>query len=118
MALGHPDWLHRLVNVLDNAVRYTPKRGRVSISVEAEKGFVHIIIEDTGPGVPEETLSKLGTRFYRPSASRDRRTGGSGLGLSIAREIIKLHEGYLFFNNASSSGLCVKILLPQTHPEL
>ncbi len=117
--IGDPDWLHRaLVNVLDNAVRYTPKRGWVSITVQAEKDFTHIIIEDTGPGVPEETLSKLGTRFYRPSASRDRHTGGSGLGLSIAQEIIKLHEGYLSFNNVSGSGLCVKISLPQAPPEV
>ncbi len=117
--LGDPDLLNRaLVNVLDNAVRYTPEGGRVSIAVQAEGGFVHIITEDTGLGVPEETLSKLGTRFYRPSVSRDRRTGGSGLGLSIVQQIIKLHGGRLSFNSAPVKGLNVKISLPQAPPEL
>jgi signal transduction histidine kinase len=88
------------------------------VDVQPEGGFIHITVEDTGLGVPPKAISKLGTRFYRPSASRDRHTGGSGLGLSIAREIIELHDGYLSFDCISGKGLSVKMSLPQAPPEL
>lgn len=116
--IGDPDWLHQaLVNILDNSIRYTPLGGNIDLSVNVEKGLTHITVEDTGPGVPREVLSKLGTRFYRPSSSRQRRTGGSGLGLSIVQQIVNMHHGSVFFDCSSGKGLIVTITLPEALPE-
>lgn len=116
--LGDPDWLHRaLVNVIDNAVRYSQEGSCVNIRIKIGKNHVYVTIVDKGPGVSRENLSKLGTRFYRPSASRDRRKGGSGLGLSIVKEIIDLHDGCLSFDSVFGKGLSVEISLPRAPAE-
>ncbi|HHY04309.1 MAG TPA: HAMP domain-containing histidine kinase [Thermoanaerobacterales bacterium] len=115
---GDPDWLHQaLVNVLDNAIRYTPNDKEIYLDVKNIDDFVHIIIEDTGKGVEPDMLPYLGDRFFRISASRDRKSGGSGLGLSIVSEIVSLHNGFVTFDSPPDRGLKVDIALPKAHPE-
>ncbi|BCV22596.1 sensor histidine kinase [Moorella sp. Hama-1] len=115
---GDPDWLHQaLVNVFDNAIRYAPSGGWVRSWVRVEGGLVLITIEDAGPGVPAEALDRLGTRFYRPAAARERSSGGSGLGLAIVREVLRRHGGNLSFTCPPGHGLCVTMTLPEASPE-
>lgn len=116
---GDPDWLHQaLVNVLSNAVYYTPIGSIVRLGIETKQGFVYIIIEDSGTGVPLDVLLQLGTRFYRPAAARERSTGGSGLGLSIVKEVLRLHHGILEFASPPGQGLIVRLIVPElTQPQ-
>lgn len=115
---GDPDWLHQaLVNLLDNAIHYAPPGGWVRLTVRKEDNLVQIAIEDSGAGVPEEALSRLGTRFYRPAGARERSTGGNGLGLAIVQEIVRLHGGRLGFASPGGQGLCVTVTLPAAPTE-
>ncbi len=82
-----------LGNLLDNAVRHTPEGGEVSVSVEETEGSVRVSVADTGEGVPEEELAQIFDRFYRVDPSRSRATGGTGLGLTIARQMVEAHGG-------------------------
>lgn len=82
-----------LFNLVDNAVKYTPKDGRVVVSAAAQQGYVRLSVADNGPGVPEEHLSRLFERFYRVDKDRSRTLGGTGLGLSIVKHIVEAHGG-------------------------
>ena len=94
-----------LRNLIDNAVKYGD-RARVSLNTENDKVF--IIIEDNGPGIPEERMEKVFEPFFRLEASRNRDTGGNGLGMAIARNIIRNHGGDIELENLEH-GLRVKI---------
>ena len=88
--------LHQaLLNLLDNAIKYTPEDGRVWITVEAREaeGLVDINVHDTGPGIPSSHLNRLFDRFYRVDKARSRSVGGTGLGLAIVRLIAERHGG-------------------------
>jgi two-component system OmpR family sensor kinase len=105
-----PVMLRRAIdNLLDNAVRYG-KRARLRLA--RETGWWVITIEDEGPGVPTAELPRLGDPFHRLESSRNRTTGGIGLGLSIARTVAGLHGGYLAFENLPSGGLRASLYLP------
>ncbi len=93
---GDPVLLMRAVeNVLDNAVRYTPAGGEVRVSWERRENHVVFFVSDTGPGIPPEDLPHLFTPLFRGEGSRNRRTGGAGLGLTIARRLLRAHGGDL-----------------------
>ena len=77
----------------ENAVKFTPEKGKVSLAVECEDDVVKVIIADTGIGIPKEEQEKIFDRFYRVDKARSRELGGSGLGLSIAKWIVELHHG-------------------------
>jgi signal transduction histidine kinase len=97
-----------LVNLLTNALRYTPKDGTVRIEVTKD---ARIVVEDSGAGVPDELLPRLGERLLRIDPSRDRKTGGHGLGLSIVSAIVHRHGGKLRFERSELGGLKVLIQL-------
>ena len=99
-------------NLLANAVRYTPPGGRIRIALEAIEGFAVLKIEDSGPGVPREEREKIFERFYRTDKSRSSARGGSGLGLSIAREIVRAHGGSLSVEEAVLGGASFSVRLP------
>lgn len=101
-----------MINLLSNARRYTPDGGRVRVSAGRDGEEVWIRVQDDGPGVPEGLLPRLGERLLRADASRDRRTGGHGLGLSIVRAIVSRHRGRIEFANAPEGGLRVTVRLP------
>lgn len=97
-------------NIIDNAIKYTEK-GYVKISVKSSKGTISIMVEDTGIGIPKEDIPKIWNRFYRVEKSRSRKTGGSGLGLHIVKEIIGFHQGSIDINSEEGKGTTVTIKL-------
>jgi len=103
--------LELFVNLIDNAIKYNVLQGKVDIAVKKEMGFVLTEIKDTGIGIPEKDLDKVFDRFYRVDKSRSKESGGSGLGLSICNEIVKLHEGRIEIKSRLGSGTVVSIYL-------
>ncbi len=104
-----PDALRRAFrNLIENAVRYGE---RARVSVRKRQGTIDIIIEDDGPGIPEAAFEEVFAPFFRLEQSRNRETGGVGLGLSIARAIVHHHGGVIALSNAST-GLRVVVTLP------
>lgn len=89
-----PDRLHQVLgNLLDNALRHTPREGSVTIGASAALDGVTITVRDTGEGIAAEHLEHVFERFYRADAARDRRQGGSGIGLAISKALIQAHGG-------------------------
>jgi signal transduction histidine kinase len=109
---GDPELLRRaLENIVRNAIRYSPTGKHVEVRLFASPQRATIEVRDYGPGVPEESLTRLFDAFYRVEADRDRASGGVGLGLAIARRAIELHQGTVTAHNANP-GLRVVIDLP------
>jgi two-component system sensor histidine kinase CpxA len=105
---GDPELMRRAVeNVVRNAIRYAPEGTAVEISLTGRT----IRVRDYGPGVPEESLTRIFDAFYRVETDRDRASGGAGLGLAIARRAVEIHGGALHARNAHP-GLEVEISLP------
>lgn len=110
---GNPELLRSAFeNVVRNAIRYTESGTAVRISAQCEHATARIFVQDHGPGVPESDLDKVFKPFYRVDTSRERRTGGVGLGLAIAERAIKLHNGKITARNMKEGGFQVEILLP------
>ncbi|MFN0297417.1 sensor histidine kinase [Acinetobacter albensis] len=100
-----------LRNLIDNAIRYTPINGQVMIQIYQHEDKIMIRIDDNGQGVTPEVLTHLGERFYRVLGTK---TQGSGLGISICKKIIDLHQGDISFSQSSYGGLSVLLQLPLT----
>jgi len=114
---GDRSRLHELfANLLDNAVKYTPAGGRISMSCDLGSGFARVAVSDTGIGIPEADHEKIFERFYRTDPSRNRATGGCGIGLSIARWIVKAHSGTIEVHSALGAGSTFVVTLPLTPP--
>jgi heavy metal sensor kinase len=110
---GDPDHLIRLfLNLLDNAIKYTPPSGRITVGLQKQEAKVRVMISDTGPGIPPEHLPHLFERFYRVEAARSRDAGGTGLGLAIAYEIVREYGGTLEARNESDRGATFTVDLP------
>ena len=99
-------------NLLINTQRYTDAPGQVHIGIEAERDAVLLVIEDSAPGVPVESLKLLFDRLYRVDASRNRAVGGAGLGLAICRAIVLAHDGQIEARPSSLGGLRIEVRLP------
>lgn len=99
-------------NVIRNAIRYTEPCTAVRVNAKCDDHEVRIIVQDHGPGVPESELDKVFKPFYRVDTSRERRTGGVGLGLAIAERAIKLHNGTITAGNLKQGGFQIEISLP------
>ena len=99
-------------NITDNAIKYTPENGTVRMRLELEGREIAVIIEDSGPGIPESERDKIFERFYRLDDSRARETGGTGLGLAIAKEAVTLHGGRIEVGESEFGGSKFVILLP------
>ncbi len=99
-------------NVIRNGIRYTGDGTLVSVELRHEAGRVLVRIADQGPGVPDESLGKLFEPFYRVADARDRQSGGTGIGLAIAEQAVRLHGGSINAINRSTGGLLVEISLP------
>jgi len=114
---GDPDHLIRLfLNILDNAIKYTPAGGRVTMRAVEESTTVRVTVRDTGPGIPPQHLPHLFERFYRVEADRSRETGGTGLGLAVAAEIARGHGGTLEVQSTVGQGTTCLIHLPRSQP--
>lgn len=101
-----------LDNLLQNSSRYTDARGSVRLSLHREKRELVLRWQDSAPGVPTESLPKLFERLYRVEASRNRATGGSGLGLSICKSIVEAQDGSIEANHSELGGLAIICRLP------
>jgi signal transduction histidine kinase/CheY-like chemotaxis protein len=101
-----------LSNLLNNAAKYTPPRGRITLSAAVEAGKVRIACEDTGPGVPPDLLPSLFEPFAQGPQSFDRRQGGLGLGLTLARSLTALHGGQITVEPGSAGGSRFVVTLP------
>lgn len=112
MVEGDPELLRRAVeNVIRNAIRYAPPQSPVEVSLARNNGKAVVHVRDRGPGVPDEALPRLFDPFYRVDSDRDRSSGGIGLGLSIARRAMELHQGTIRARNANP-GLEVELEMP------
>jgi two-component system phosphate regulon sensor histidine kinase PhoR len=101
-----------LVNVLDNAVKYTATGGITISASQDEGGYLALTIADTGIGIPENEFSRLGERFYRVDKMRPRDLGGTGLGLSIVKHLLKAHNGWMEVESNMGMGTAVKLFFP------
>jgi two-component system sensor histidine kinase BaeS len=108
-----PERLHQLFsNLLENSLKYTDSGGRVRVRIERQGAIATVHFQDTAPGVPETETGKLFDRLYRVEGSRNRDTGGAGLGLSICRNIVEAHKGTIEALPSPLGGLWVKVKLP------
>ncbi|MHB8963523.1 MAG: sensor histidine kinase [Saccharofermentanales bacterium] len=100
------------INLLSNALRYTPEGGSAEIAMEASAHDVRVDITDTGIGIPAEDLPLIFERFYRTDQSRSRHTGGFGIGLTIARSITEAHNGRIEVRSIQGKGSTFSVILP------
>ena len=102
-----------IINILDNAIKYTPENGNISISVARIQKYVKIIISDNGKGIPQKDLPHIKEKFYKA----DNNVRGTGIGLAVADEIIKMHSGEINISSEVSKGTTVEIILPIINKE-
>jgi signal transduction histidine kinase len=101
-----------LFNLLDNAVRFTPDGGEVTVSAGTVDGRCEVSVTDTGPGIPPEHLPLLFERFYRVDEARSRGEGGTGIGLAIARSVVEAHGGRIWAESEPGKGSVFRFELP------
>jgi two-component system phosphate regulon sensor histidine kinase PhoR len=106
-----------LINLVDNAVKYTPAGGRVLVRAmpatgDEQAGMVEIAVEDSGVGIPAQDLPRLTERFFRVDKARSRELGGTGLGLAIVKHIVQAHGGSLSISSALGQGTTVRVYFP------
>jgi signal transduction histidine kinase len=98
-----------IYNLLTNALRHTPPGGRVMVSVRREEKEVVLVVSDTGEGMASEHLPYIFEHFYRVDASRDRRSGGSGIGLAIVRRLVEAQGGKVTVQSQLGEGSCFEV---------
>ena len=102
-----------LTNLLDNAIKYSNVGGHVTLRIEPLEKTVRFCVEDDGPGISPEHLTRIFERFYRVDPSRSRQGGGTGLGLSIVKHLVQLHGGEVFVESILGQGSRFYFTLPQ-----
>lgn len=111
---GDPDALRRVVFILiDNAIKYTPPGGAVSVTLSRQNGHAAVVVEDTGIGIAEADIARVFDRFWRADKVRSRSEGGVGLGLSIAETIMRLHRGAIELSSKPGRGSVFTVILPR-----
>jgi signal transduction histidine kinase len=114
VTLADPDRLKEAFgNLIDNAIKYTPRGGRVTVELAGSPQGIQVLITDTGPGIPPQDLPRVMERFYQVDKARSSTDGRSiGLGLAIAREIIMAHQGQIHLESVQGKGTTVRVTLP------
>lgn len=107
-----------LVNLINNAIKYTPEHSRIELFAAPEGKFVRICVTDDGPGIPEESRDKLFDMFYTLGKTRSDGRRGLGLGLALCRSIVAAHGGVIDVQNAAPHGACFRFTLPRTEVTL
>jgi two-component system phosphate regulon sensor histidine kinase PhoR len=101
-----------LINLVDNAVKYTDAGGRVTVSARRADAVVEIAVADTGVGIPPADLPRITERFYRVDRARSRELGGTGLGLAIVKHLVIAHGGELTIESDPGRGTTIRVILP------
>lgn len=101
-----------MLNILSNAIKYTPENGRIKAFITQLDDHVQIRVDDTGIGISKKHLARIFDRFYRVDKARSRNMGGTGLGLSIAKEIVELHQGEIEIDSKVGSGTSILVRIP------
>jgi signal transduction histidine kinase len=116
---GDEELLRRmLMNLLNNAVKYTPEGGEVRVSLKSDDRQASIAVADTGIGIPPEAVNRIFDRFFRVDKSRSRAEGGAGLGLPIARWIAEAHGGSIAVQSEPGHGSAFAVSLPMMTPTI
>lgn len=111
---GNKDKIEQiLVNLIDNAIKYTAKNGQIKCSLFEKKDSVMITVEDSGIGIAKEDLDRIFERFYRVDKARSSESGGTGLGLSIVKHIVALHSGHIEIDSEVGKGTKTTVILPK-----
>ena len=111
-----PDMITQaVINLMSNAMRYTPEGGWVVVSVTLDRKHVMISVSDTGIGIAKEDLSRIFGRFWRADASRAREAGGLGVGLAVTKQIVERHHGFISVESELEKGTTFTIHLPREH---
>ena len=107
-----PGKLHDILrNLVENAVNYSPPQSDIHLTAERHNGAVHVVVSDSGPGIPPNDLTRVFERFYRVDKSRSG-PGGTGLGLSIVKHLVELHEGQVSVANRPDGGSVFRVVFP------
>ncbi len=115
MLTGDRDKISQLVvNLLSNSLKHTPAGGKVMLMTGGNQDFSYLVLNDSGAGIPPEDLARVFDRLYRSDTSRTRSTGGSGIGLAIARAIVQAHRGTINIVSQVGVGTEVTVVLPRT----
>lgn len=101
-----------LTNMINNALQYTPETMQVTITIEQQAGFVGFVVADQGTGIADKDIPHLFERFYRGDKSRDRTTGGIGVGLAIVKALVDAHQGKVELSSELGSGTTIRVLFP------
>ncbi len=116
---GDRSMVKQVMRILcDNAVKYTPDGGIITLGLKREPGWVTLSVQDNGPGIPADELPKIFDRFYRADEARRSETGGHGLGLSIARIIVMAHGGKMRVRSKVNAGSIFYVVLPEKQESL
>jgi two-component system phosphate regulon sensor histidine kinase PhoR len=111
--LADPDGLDQIIsNLLDNAIRYTPDGGTISIRLSRTEVSARLEIEDTGIGIPAKDLENIFQRFYRVDKARSRALGSTGLGLSIVKHLVQAMNGDIKVRSEVGEGTCFTVVFP------
>ena len=105
-----------VINLVSNAVKFTPKGGRVKVQLRRVGSLVELAVDDTGIGIASNDLARLGDPFFQAKSSYDRPYEGTGLGLSVVRGLVGLHGGSLQIESTPGAGTCVSVRLPTERP--
>jgi cell cycle sensor histidine kinase DivJ len=101
-----------LLNLVSNAIRFTDRGGKVTLSARAEAAHITFAVEDSGVGISDDDLARVGEPYFQAGSSYDRRHGGTGLGLSIVKGLVRLHGGELSIRSRVGEGTRVTVRLP------
>ena len=113
MVAGDAGWLERLLLILlDNAIKFTPEGGQISVTVSCQKRLARVAVTDTGVGIPRDELPHVFERFYRANPALSRPTQGAGLGLALAKWIADCHHGTIEVKSQSGTGSTFTLILP------
>lgn len=101
-----------LINLIDNAIKFNLQSGKIDISAKTQGRMLEISVKDSGPGIPEDSLSRVFERFFRVDKARNREEGGTGLGLSIVKHIVELHGGSVSCESMLGQGSTFRFTIP------
>ena len=113
-AWADPDALRQVMdNLVDNAIKYTPNGGRITVRWSATADTVSFEVEDTGVGIPAADLPRVFERFYRVDKARSRAVGGTGLGLAIVKHLVQAMKGHVRVASTAGKGTTFRVTLPR-----